>query len=207
MTGNPDAYTSYKDTRRLIDDKQIQEEYVDSPLADDDNDDDDNVDHEQIDDKQTQEEYVGNPLVDEIDDDDVDHHEQIELRPTKVVESEPAGDLHGCKTQTSSADLELTKPTGPVISSETHVDTHDDTIAMSSGSWDPESKHDVEGEKMELQLIQKPQSAAGSSPHASTASILSDSAHGGTQPQGDGQQQCSGADHEEIELREIDDNS
>ena len=200
MTGNPDAYTSYKDTCRLIDDKQIQEEHVDSPLADD-----DNVGHEQIDDKQTQEEYVGNPLVDENDDDHHHDHEQIELRPTKVVESEPAGDLHACKTQTSSADLEPAKPTSPVIGSETHVDTHDDATMMSSRSWDSESKHDVEGEKMELQLIQEPQSAAGSSPHARAASILSDCAHGGTQPQGDGQQQNSGADHEEMELREIHD--
>ena len=207
MTENPDAYTSYKDTRRLIDDIQTQEEHVDNPLADDDND-VDNVDHEQIDDKQTQEEYVGNPLVDEIDDDDVDHPKQIELRPTEMVESEPAGDLHACKTQTSSADLEPAKPTDSVISSsETHVDTHDDTTMMSSRSWDLECKHDDKGEEMELQLIQKPQSAAGSSPHASAASILSDSAHGGTQPQGDGQQQGSGANHEEMELREIDDDS
>ena len=34
--------------------------------------------------------------------------------------------------------------------------------------------------------------------------MLSDSAHGGTQPQGDGQQQGSVADHEDITLREID---
>ena len=55
--------------------------------------------------------------------------------------------------------------------------------------------------------MQKPQSAAGSSPHASTANMLSDSAHGGTQPQGDGQQQGSGADHEEMELRKINNDS
>ena len=60
---------------------------------------------------------------------------------------------------------------------------------------------------MELQLIQKQQSAAGSSPHASATSVLSDSAHVGIQPQGDGQQQGSGGDHEEMELREIDDDS
>ena len=204
MTGNPDVNTSYKDTRRLIDDIQTQEEYVDNPLAEDDND-VGNVDHEQIDDKPTQEEYVGNLLADENVDYDVDH-EQIELRPTVAVESEPAGDLHACKTQTSSADLELTKPTVPVIGSETHVVTHDDTTMMSLRSWDPECKHNNEGEEMELQLIQKPQSAAGSSPHASAASILSDSARGGTQPQGDAQQQ-GGADHEEMELREIDDDS
>ena len=205
MTGNPDAYTSYKDTHRLIDDKQTQEEYVDNPLVEDDND-VGNVDHEQIDDKPTQEEYVGNLLADENVEYDVDH-EQIELRPV-VVESQPAGDLHACETQTSSADLELTEPTSPVIGSETHVDTHDDTTTMMSlRLWDPECKHDDEGEEMELQLIQTSQSAAGSSPHASAASMLSDSAHGGTQPQGDGQQQGSGADHEEVELREINDDS
>ena len=139
------------------------------------------------------------------DDNDVDH-EQIELRPV-MVESELVDDLHAFKTQTSSADLELTKPTDSVISSETHVDTHDDTTVMSLRSWDPESKHDVEGENMELQLIQKQQSVAASSPHDSATSVLSDSAHGGTQPQGDGQQQGSGGDHEEMELREIDDDS
>ena len=183
VTKNPqleDTCTSYKDTCRLIaDDKQLaQEELFSNPLADDDN-----------------------------DDDDVDH-EQIELRPSAavVVESESAGDLHACKTQTSSADLEPTKPTDSVISSETHVETHEDTPAIRSS--DPESEHDVEGEKMELQLlIQKPQSAVGNSPHASAAIMLSDSAHGGTQPQGDGQQQGSGADHEEMELREIDNDS
>ena len=158
--------------------------------------------HTLIDDKKAQEEHVSNPLADDDNDDDVDY-EQIELRPV-VVESEPAGDLHGLKTQTSSADLEPAKPTDSVISSETNVDIHDDTAMK---SWDPESKHDVEGEKMELQLTQKPQSAAGRSPHASSASMLSDSAHGGTQPQSDGQQQGSGADHEEMELREIDDDS
>ena len=131
-------------------------------------------------------------------DNDVDH-ERIELRPV-VVESEPADDLHAFKTQTSSADLEPAKPTDSVISSETHVDTHEDTTAMSLRLWDPESEHDVEGEEMELQLIQKQQSAAGSSPHASATSVLSDSAHGGTQPQGDSQQQGSGGDHEEMEI-------
>ena len=160
-----------------------------------------------IDDKQAQEEHVVNPLADgDNDDDDVDH-EQIELRPV-VVASEPVDDLHAFKTQTSSADLEPAKPTDSVISSETHVDTHDDTTAMSLRSWDPESEHDVEGENMELQLIQKQQSVAASSPHDSaTCNVLSDSAHGGTQPQGDGQQQGSGGDHEEMELREIDDDS
>ena len=90
--------------------------------------------HTLIDDKQTQEEHVVNPLADgDNDDDDVDH-EQIELRPV-VVESEPADDLHAFKTQTSSADLEPAKPTDS--SSETHVDTHDDTTVMSLRSWNP----------------------------------------------------------------------
>ena len=159
--------------------------------------------HTLIDDKKTQEEHFSNPLADDNNDDDVDY-EQIELRPV-VVESEPAGDLHGLKTQTSSADLEPAKPTASVINSETHVDTHNDTTAMRS--WNPESEHDVEGEKIELQLTQKPQSAVGSSPHAGAASVLPDSAHGGTQLQGDGQQHGSEDDHEEMELREIDDDS
>ena len=116
--------------------------------------------------KQAHEKHVSNPLTD---DDDVDH-EQIELRPTVVVENVPAGDLHAYKKQTSSADLELAKPTDS--SSETYVDTHQDTTAMRSR--DSDTEHDVEGEKNEL--IQKPQSAAGSSPHASAASVLSDSA-------------------------------
>ena len=51
-----------------------------------------------------------------------------------MVKSEPAGDLHACKTQTSSADLEPTKSTDSVISSGTHVDTHDGTTTMSSVS-------------------------------------------------------------------------
>ena len=161
--------------------------------------------HTLIDDKQAREEHVVNPLADGDNNDNVDH-EQIELRLV-VVESEPADDLHVFKTQTSSADLEPAKPTDSVISSETHVDTHDDATAMSLRSWDPESEHDVEGENMELQLIQKQQSAAGSSPHASATTVPSDSAHVGTQPQGDGQQQGSGGDHEEMELREIDDDS
>ena len=175
-----DMYTRYEDTHTLIDDKQAQEEHVINPLAGGDNDDND--------------------------DNDVDH-EQIELRPV-MVESEPVSDLHAHKIQTSSADLEPAKPTDSVISSETHVDTHDYTTATSLRSWDPESKHDVEGEKMKLRLIQKPQSAVGSSPHDSAAIKLSDnSAHGGTQPQGEGRQQGSGADHEDMELREIDDDS
>ena len=141
--------------------------------------------------KQAQEEHVINPLADDNDDDDVDH-EQIELRPV-VVESEPAGDLHVLKTQTSSADLESAKPnTGS--SSETHVHTREDTIVMKS--WDSDTECDVEGEKIEL--IKKPQSAT---------SLLPKSAYGGTQPQGDGQQQGSGGDHEEMELREIDNDS
>ena len=58
--------------------------------------------------KQAQEENVINPLADDNgDDNDVDH-EQIELRPV-MVESDPAGDLHVLKTQTSSADLEPAK--------------------------------------------------------------------------------------------------
>ena len=133
--------------------------------------------HTLIDDKQPQyEENVSNPLADDDNNDDVDH-EKIELRPV-VVESQPAGDLHACETQTSSADLE---PAIPTDSSE----THEDTTAMRS--WDSDTEHNVEGEKIEL--IQKPQSAADSSPHASAASMPSDSTHGGTQPQGDGQQQ------------------
>ena len=148
-----------------------------------------------IDDKQALEEQVSNPLADDDNNDDVDH-EQIELRPV-VAESEPTGDLHALKT--SSADLEATKFTDSVISSETHVDT------TAIRSLDPESKHDFQGKTIELQmLIQKPQSAVGSSPNACAASMLSDSAHRGTQPQGDGQQQGSVADHEEIKLREID---
>ena len=91
--------------------------------------------------------HVSNPLAD--DDTDVDH-EQIELRPTVAVEREPAGDLHACKTQTSSADLEPAKPTDS--SSETHIDTQENTIAMRS--WDSDTEDDVEGEKIEL--IQKP---------------------------------------------------
>ena len=78
--------------------------------------------------KQAQEEHVSNPLADDNDDDDIDH-EQIELRPI-VVESESAGYLNGLKTQTCSADLEPAKPTDS--SSETHVDTHEDTTAMKS---------------------------------------------------------------------------
>ena len=116
--------------------------------------------------KQAHEKYVSNPLTD---DDDVDH-EQIELRPTVAVENVPAGDLHACKKRTSSADLELAKPTDS--SSETHVDTHQDTTAMRS--WDSDTEHNVEGDKIEL--IQIPQNTAGSSPHASAASMLSDSA-------------------------------
>ena len=127
-------------------------------------------------------EQVSNPLGDDDENDDVDH-EQIELRP---IENEPAGDLHACKTQTSSADLEPAKPTDSVINSETHVDTHDDTAAMMR-SWDADMEHDAEGE--EIELIQKPQNAACSSPHASAASVLFDSAHGGTQPEGDRQEQ------------------
>ena len=157
------TYTRYEDTRRLIVDKQAHEEQV-----------------------------ISNPLADHDDDNDVDH-EQIELRSTLAVESEPAGDLHAYKTQTSSADLEPANPTDSRSSSETHVYTHENTIAMRS--WDSDTEHDVDGEKIEL--IQKPQSAVGSSHHASTASMLSDSAHGGTQPQ-DGE-----ADHEEMELMEI----
>ena len=150
--------------------------------------------------KQAQEENVINPLADENDDDDVDH-EQIELRPV-MVESEPAGDLHVLKTQTSSADLESAKPdTGS--SSETHVDTREDTTVMKS--WDFDTECDVEGEKIEL--IEKPQSATGSSPHDIAAILLPKSAYGGTQPQGDGQQQGSGGYHEEMELRETDDDS
>ena len=182
-------------TRSIVEDPQLKDMYTKYEDT-----------HTLIDNKQAQEEHVVNPLADgDNDDNDVDH-EQIELRPV-MVESEPADDLHAFKTQTSSADLEPTKPTDSVISSETHVDTHDDTTAMSLMSWDPESEHDVEGENMELQLIQKQQSAAGSSPHASATSVLSDSAYGGTQPQGDGQQQGRGADNEEMELREIDDDS
>ena len=113
--------------------------------------------------KQAHEKHVSNPLTD---DDDVDH-EQIELRPTVVVENVPAGDLHAYKKQTSSADLELAKPTDS--SSETYVDTHQDTTAMRS--WDSDTEHDVEGEKIEL--IQIP---VCSSHHASAASVLSDSA-------------------------------
>ena len=150
-----------------------------------------------IDDDKLQEKQVSNLLVDDNDNDYVDH-EQIELRPIEVVENEPAGDLHGCKTQTSSADLEAAKPTDSVINSETHIYTHEDTTAMRS--WDSDMEHDAEGE--EIELIQKSQSAAGSSPHASAASVLSDSAHGGTQPQGDSQEQGNGADYEETELRD-----
>ena len=154
-----------------------------------------------IDDK-LQEEQVSNPLVDDDDNDDVDH-EQIELRPIEVVENEPAGDLHACKTQTSSTDLEPAKPTDSVINSETHIYTHEDTTAMRS--WDSDMEHDAEGE--EIELIQKSQSAAGSLPHASAARVPSDSAHGGTQPQGDSQEQGSGGDHEETELRDNNDDS
>ena len=93
--------------------------------------------------------HVSNPLDDGNNDDDVDH-EQIELRPTVAVEREPAGDLHACKAQTSSADLEPAKPTDS--SSETHIDTQENTIAMRS--WDSDTEDDVEGEKIEL--IQKP---------------------------------------------------
>ena len=67
-------------------------------------------------------------LADDNGDDDIDH-EQVELRPI-VVESESAGYLNGLKTQTCSADLEPAKPTDS--SSETHVDTHEDTTAMKS---------------------------------------------------------------------------
>ena len=153
--------------------------------------------HTLIDDKQprTQEEHVDNPSAD----DDNDDHEQIELIPM-VVERESAGDLHALKTQTSSADLEPTKHTNSVFSSETHVYTHEDTTAMRA--WDSDMEHDVKGEKIEL--IQKPQSATGNSPRAGAgaASVLSDGAHGGSQRQGDDQ---SGADHEEMKLRKIDD--
>ena len=94
--------------------------------------------------------HVSNPLDDDDTDDNGVDHEQIELRPTVAVESEPAGDLHACKTQTSSADLELAKPTDS--NREKHIDTHDDTTAMRS--WDSDTEHDVEGETIEL--IQKP---------------------------------------------------
>ena len=95
--------------------------------------------------------HVSNPLDDDgnNDDNDVDH-EQIELRPTVAVESESAGDLHACKTQTSSADLEPTKSTDS--NREKHIDTHENTTAMRS--WDSDTEDDVEGEKIEL--IQKP---------------------------------------------------
>ena len=146
-------------------------------------------------DKQAQEEHVSNPLADDDNDDDVDH-EQIELRPV-VVESEPAGDLHALKTQTSSADLEPAKPT------DSSSETHEDTTVMRP--WDSDTEHNVEGEKIEP--IQKPQSAVVSSPQASAASMPSDCAYGGPQPRGDGQHQGSGADHEEMQLQEIDNDS
>ena len=90
-------------------------------------------------------------MTDDDHDDDVDH-EQIELRPTVVVKSEPAGDLHAYKTQTSSAGLEPAKPTDS--NRETHIDTHEDTTAMRSWDSDSDIEHDVEGETIEL--IQKP---------------------------------------------------
>ena len=104
--------------------------------------------HKLIVDKQAHKEHVSNLLTDDNDDDH--DHEQIELRPTVVVKSEPAGDLHAYKTQTSPADLEPAKPTDS--NRETHIDTHEDTTAMRS--WDYDTEDDVEGEKIEL--IQKP---------------------------------------------------
>ena len=50
-------------------------------------------------------------------------------------------------------------------------------------SWDSDTKHDDEVEK--IKLNQKPQRTTGSSPHAGAgaASVLSEGAHGGSQPQ------------------------